>query len=77
VGISLYLKRREEGKFIWPVSRSGEAVQISAVQLGYLLEGIDWHNPHWTQRPETAGQIAPAGLFIGVLRPRLLNICHV
>jgi hypothetical protein len=33
------------------VSRSGEAVQISSAQLGYLLEGIDWRNPRWTQRP--------------------------
>ncbi|KZZ27850.1 transposase [Sulfitobacter sp. HI0082] len=55
VGMSLYLKRLEAGKFIWPVSRSGEAVQISAAQLGYLLEGIDWRNPRWTQRPAKAG----------------------
>ena len=39
VGMSLYLKRLEAGKFIWPSSGSGEAVQISAAQLGYLLEG--------------------------------------
>ena len=55
VGMSLYAKRLEAGKFIWPVSRSGEAVQISAAQLGYLLEGIDWRNPRWTQRPAKAG----------------------
>ena len=52
---SLYLKRLEAGKFIWPVSRSGDAVQISAAQLGYLLEGIDWRNPRWTQRPAKVG----------------------
>ncbi|MBE0452864.1 MAG: IS66 family insertion sequence element accessory protein TnpB [Roseovarius sp.] len=39
VGMSLYLKRLEAGKFIWPSTGSGEAVQISAAQLGYLLEG--------------------------------------
>ena len=55
VGMSLYIKRLEAGKFIWPVSRTGEAVQISAAQLGYLLEGIDWRNPRWTQRPAKAG----------------------
>ena len=55
VGMSLYTKRLEAGKFIWPVSRSGEAVQVSAAQLGYLLEGIDWRNPRWTQRPAKAG----------------------
>ena len=55
VGMSLYLKRLEAGKFIWPSTGSGEAVQISAAQLGYLLEGIDWRNPRWTQRPAKAG----------------------
>ena len=48
-------KRLEAGKFIWPTSGTGEAVQISAAQLGYLLEGIDWRNPRWTQRPTKAG----------------------
>ena len=55
VGMSLYTKRLEAGKFIWPTSGTGEAVQISAAQLGYLLEGIDWRNPRWTQRPAKAG----------------------
>jgi transposase len=55
VGMSLYTKRLEAGKFIWPTSTSGAAVPISAAQLGYLLEGIDWRNPRWTQRPAKAG----------------------
>jgi transposase len=55
VGMSLYLKRLELGKFIWPVSENGTVVAISSAQLGYLLEGIDWRNPRWTQRPKTAG----------------------
>ena len=55
VGMSLYAKRLEAGKFIWPVSQGGTAVPISAAQLGYLLEGIDWRNPRWTQRPAKAG----------------------
>jgi len=55
VGMSLYLKRLEAGKFIWPVSQSGTAIPVSAAQLGYLLEGIDWRNPRWTQRPALAG----------------------
>ena len=55
VGMSLYLKRLEAGKFIWPASGSGEAVAISSAQMGYLLEGIDWRNPRWTQRPAKAG----------------------
>lgn len=55
VGMSLYVKRLEAGKFIWPASGSGAALQISAAQLGYLLDGIDWRNPRWTQRPAKAG----------------------
>lgn len=45
VGMSLYLKRLEARKFIWPVSPDGTAVAISAAQMGYLLEGIDWRKP--------------------------------
>ena len=39
VGMSLYIKRLEAGRFIWPVSQDGTAVSISAAQLAYLLEG--------------------------------------
>ncbi len=35
VGMSLYLKRLEAGKFIWPVSQNGASVPVSAAQLGY------------------------------------------
>lgn len=55
VRMSLYLNGLEASKFIWPVSQSGEAVQISAAQLGSPLEGIDWRNPRWTQRPAKVG----------------------
>ena len=55
VGMSLYTKRLEAGKFIWPISGTGEAVQISASQLSYILEEIGWHNPRWKQRPIRAG----------------------
>ena len=54
VGISLYAKRLERGRFQWPTT-SGGAVSISAAQLGYLLEGIDWRNPVRTWRPSRAG----------------------
>lgn len=29
-------------------------VAITAAQLGYMLEGIDWRNPRRTWRPEAA-----------------------
>ena len=54
LGMSLYVKRLERGRFVWP-SASGEAVTISVAQLGYLLEGIDWRAPQYTWRPEAAG----------------------
>src|SRR6187431_434944 len=54
IGLSLYAKRLDRGKFIWP-SASGDAVSISAAQMAYMLEGIDWRNPQLTWRPTTAG----------------------
>jgi transposase len=54
LGMSLYAKRLERGRFIWPASR-GEAVTITSAQLGYLLEGIDWRNPLHSFRPQAAG----------------------
>jgi transposase len=54
LGMSLYAKRLEHGKFIWPSPADG-AISISASQLGYMLEGIDWRNPQRTWRPASAG----------------------
>jgi transposase len=52
--MSLYAKRLERGRFIWPSSADGAAA-ITAAQLGYMLEGIDWRNPQRSWRPEVAG----------------------
>ena len=54
LGTSLYTKRLERGRFPWPTTAGG-AVSISAAQLGYLLEGIEWRNPVRTWRPSRAG----------------------
>ncbi len=54
LGTSLYAKRLERGRFIWPSPADG-VVPISSAQLGYLLEGIDWRNPVRSWRPERAG----------------------
>ena len=54
IGMSLYAKRLERGRFIWPSVVDG-AVTISSAQLGYMLEGIDWRNPQQTWRPSAAG----------------------
>jgi transposase len=53
-GACLFAKRLERGRFIRPIT-TGDAVTITAAQLGYLLEGIDWRAPIRTQRPELAG----------------------
>ena len=52
--MSLYAKRLERGRFIWPSPADG-IVAITPAQLAYLLEGIDWRNPRHTFRPERAG----------------------
>ena len=54
IGMSLYAKRLERGRFIWPSPTDG-VVAISAAQLAYMLDGIDWRNPVRTWRPEVAG----------------------
>ena len=54
LGMSLYAKRLERGHFIWPSPADG-VVAISASQLGYMLEGIDWRNPVRSWRPQAAG----------------------
>jgi transposase len=53
-GACLFVKRLERGRFLWPSQADG-AVTISAAQLGYLLEGIDWRAPRETWRPTAAG----------------------
>jgi transposase len=54
LGMSLYAKRLERGRFIWPSVVDGVAV-ITSAQLGYMLEGIDWRNPVHSWRPAAAG----------------------
>ena len=52
--MSLYAKRLERGRFLWPSPADG-IVAISAAQLAYMLDVIDWRNPVRTWRPEAAG----------------------
>jgi transposase len=54
LGMSLYAKRLEHGRFIWPSPADG-IVAISSSQLAYMLDGIDWRNPQQTWRPQSAG----------------------
>ena len=54
LGMSLYAKRLERGRFIWPQATDG-AMVITPAQLSYMLEGIDWRNPIHSFRPQAAG----------------------
>ena len=51
VGMSLYAKRLERGRFVWPSAAAG-VVSISPSQLAYMLDGIDTQH---TWRPTAAG----------------------
>lgn len=54
LGLSLYAKRLDRGRFIWPQTTDG-VVALTPGQMSYLLEGIDWRNPQATWRPQAAG----------------------
>lgn len=53
-GMCLFSKKLEKGRFVWPSTVDG-AVSLTAGQLGYLLEGVDWRLPQRTCKPEAAG----------------------
>ncbi len=54
IGMSLYAKRLEKGRFVWPSAKDG-TVSLTSSQLACLLEGIDWRNPQYSWRPQSAG----------------------
>ena len=54
LGMSLYAKRLEKGRFIWPSAKDG-VVSLTSAQLACLLDGIDWRNPQYSWRPASAG----------------------
>jgi transposase len=54
LGMSLYAKRLEKGRFVWPSASEGVVV-ITPAQLSYMLEGIDWRHPLRTWQPQIAG----------------------
>ncbi len=46
-GMSLYAKRLERGRFVWPQAREG-VVSLTLATLSMLLEGIGWRDPQRT-----------------------------
>ena len=54
LGMVLYAKRLERGRFTWPQAKDG-AVSLTPAQLSMLPEGIDWRMPARSWQPEMAG----------------------
>lgn len=52
-GLCRFMKRLEQGRFVWPQAADG-AVHVSPAQLSMLLEGIDWRHPKHMWRPQKA-----------------------
>src|SRR4051794_30587195 len=53
IGLSLYAKRLDRGRFVWPATVDG-VVALTAAQMSYLLEAIDWRNPQHTEELESS-----------------------
>lgn len=66
-------KRLEHARFIWPTPADGP-VAISAAQLGYLLDGINWRNPPRTWRPAAAGWPTPASPGVSAAKRRARGV---
>jgi transposase len=54
LAMSLYSRRLERGRYVWPAAKDG-TVAIPASALACLLEGIDWRAPQETWRPKQVG----------------------
>jgi transposase len=54
IGLSLYAKRLDRGRFVWPSATDG-VIAITASAMACMLEGIDWRNPQMTWRPSASG----------------------
>jgi transposase len=74
LGLSLYAKRLERGRFIWP-SPAGGVVAITPAQLGYLLEAIDWRHPP-THLATGCGRVTQAEEGWPRIAPNLFFFVH-
>ncbi|NRP75374.1 hypothetical protein ILFOPFJJ_06297 [Ensifer psoraleae] len=54
-----------KGHVIWPATEGG-AIALTAGQMSYLLEGIDWRNPQQTWRPTSARGELFADKYCGI-----------
>jgi len=55
--MSLYVKRLERDRFIWPSPAEG-AVSISTTRLARLLDAIDWRYPRADMASDGGGMTA-------------------
>ncbi|MCJ2136013.1 IS66 family insertion sequence element accessory protein TnpB [Methylobacterium sp. J-026] len=53
-GLSLFAKRPERGRLVWPAT-AGAAAALTPAQLAMLLEGIGWRVPVRADGPCLAG----------------------
>jgi transposase len=53
-GLCLYIKRLDDGRFVWPETKDGVAY-LTASQLSMLMEGVDWRRVKRTAAPQLAG----------------------
>ena len=58
LGMSLYAKRLERGRFVWPQAQQG-AVALTPAALSMLLEGLEWRAPA-THLAAGGGGLTPA-----------------
>ena len=75
LGMSLYAKRLERGRFIWPTPADG-VVAVTAAQLGYMLEGIDWRHPQRTWRRGCRFELPRAAVLAQVPGVRAQGVGH-
>src|SRR5258708_38751591 len=55
IGMSLYAKRLERRRVIWPTPAASRGGSISASQLAYMLDRHDWRNPQPALPPPSPG----------------------
>jgi transposase len=71
LGLSLYAKRLDRGKFVWPQTVDG-VVSLTAAQMSYLLEAIDWRNP----QPKTFSFVILSRSWISIFPPCRMMLPH-
>jgi transposase len=49
-GLCLFIKRMEQGRFIWPSVSDGK-IHLTPAQLVMLLEGLNWKYPQRSHHP--------------------------